>query len=233
MSFCLKWYFSGWVTDKATSDFFIYILHQRRNVRKGEMYVKLPVFKYHSLVKISGFFPYNILSSLLTSFFTIFLTDFQSALFDIIYISFSALNLFFPTPSENLNLVFVIICITETAMGPRWNQNSILLAQIHAEKQYLLWRLDNSGIQTWTPQRDVHFKHVVKQLKKYLATSHRQWELPWAQDQCPQGWDRDPIAEIFKMWLDGLLDNMGSLCHEMLDQMIFQGPLTWAVHSLL
>lgn len=69
----------------------------------------------------------------------------------------------FSSPSENLNLVFVIICITAIAMGPRWNQSSILLAQIHAEKQYLLWRLDNSGIQSWTPQRDVHFKHIVKQ----------------------------------------------------------------------
>lgn len=51
-------------------------------------------------------------------------------------------------------------------MGPRLNQKSILLAQIHAEKQNLVWRLDNSGIQTWTPQRDVHFKHIVRQQKK-------------------------------------------------------------------
>lgn len=171
-----KMIFSGCVTDKAISDLSDFHSSSEEICRR-EMYIQLRVFKCHSLVKISiwGFFsPYSILPPLLTSFFTIFLTNFQSALFDIIYISFTALNLFFQPllRIENLNLVFVIICFTETSMGPRWNQNSILLAQIHAEKQYLLWRLDNNGIQTWTPQRDMHFKRVVRQEKNPNRLPH-------------------------------------------------------------
>lgn len=75
---------------------------------------KFHIFKYHPLVKLTIFFYLYY-----TSFFHIFLTDFQSALFDILYISFTALKPIFPSPSENLNLVFVIICITAIAMGPR------------------------------------------------------------------------------------------------------------------
>lgn len=55
---------------------------------------------------------YNILPPLFTSFFTIFLADFQSALFDIIYISFTALNLFFQ-PLLRISILYLWLFVLQ------------------------------------------------------------------------------------------------------------------------
>lgn len=166
------------------------------------MWVKFHIFKHHPLVKLTIWVFFYLYHSTTSSYLILqhFPYRFSVCLIWHSLHKFYCLKPIFTSPAENLNLVFVIICITAIAMGPRRNQSSILLAQIHTEKQYLLWRLENGGIQPWTPQRDMHFRHyseAVKKIPDCLTESvgrgkyHEDWRyLPREVES--------PLLEVFK-----------------------------------